>query len=157
MLKRDVIEQLKGILDYQEDKLDEYQCYNKNFLIDEMEETYKKDIKALKIAIKAVANYDYDEREKITVEVMATKAAEGDAYYYELETGDRLVIREGQIEGIYSPEEKPNEWETAFIELCGCISCSHCPGRTYCARHWNKDDKKCYETLKDYLIENKDE
>ena len=157
MLKRDVIEQLKGILDYQEDNLDEYQHFNKNLAIDEMEETYKKDIASLKIAIKAVDAFDYDEREEITVKLKCTKAPEGGAYYYELETGDRLVIREGQIEGIYSPEEKPNEWETAFIELCGCISCSHCPGRTYCARHLNKDDKKCYETLKDYLIENKDE
>ena len=159
MLKRDVVEQLKGILEYQEDNLDEYQHYNakENFAIDEMEETYKKDIKALKIAIKAVENYDYDEREKITIKVMATKAAEGDAYYYELETGDRLVIREGQIEGIYTPEEKPNEWKTAFIELCDCTSCSHCPARTYCARCAYEDDNQCFETLKNFLIENKDE
>ena len=155
MLKRDVVEQLKGILEYQEDNLDEYQHYNKNFAIDEMEETYKKDIKALKIAIKAVENYDYDEREKITIEVMATKAAEGDAYYYELETGDRLVIREGKIEGIYNPEEKPNEWKTAFEKLCSNIHCPDCPAQFSCPERnkvfiWKA---ACEKVLFEYLAE----
>ena len=145
MLKSDVIEQLKSLLTYQEDSLKEREraaAYG-NFIVSDTDETYKKDIKALKIAIKAVENFDYDEREKITVEVMATKAPEGDAYYYELETGERLVIREGKIEGIYNPEEKPNEWKVAFIELCDCTSCSNCPVKTYCARRKGAD-KECY-------------
>lgn len=94
---------------------------------------YRADI--YKIAYEAVKAYKWDEREKITVEVMATKAAEGDAYYYDLETGDRLVIRNGQIEGIYSPEEKPSEWETAFKKLCKDVHCPECPARFSCSQY----------------------
>lgn len=159
MLKRDVVEQLKSLLTYQEDSLKEREraAVLGNYFIDDIKETYKKDTEALKLAIKAVDAFDYDERDEITITVKAIKAPEGGAYYYELETGDRLVIREGQIEGIYTPEEKPNEWKTAFIELCDCTSCSHCPARTYCARCAYEDDNQCFETLKNFLIENKDE
>lgn len=155
MLKRDVVEQLKGILEYQEDNLDEYQHYNakENFAIDEMEETYKKDIKALKIAIKAVENYDYDEREKITIKVMATKAAEGDAYYYELETGDRLVIRDGQIEGVEESKEEKT-YKKAYRKLIREIHCTHCPCRIVCTDKTRTiiPHEVCEQNIMDYLL-----
>lgn len=156
MLKRDVVEQLKGILEYQEDNLDEYQHYNAkgNFAIDEMEETYKKDIEALKVAIKAVDAFDYDERDEITITVKAMKAAEGDAYYFDLETGERLVIREGKIEGIYNPEEKPNKWEKAFITFCALTHCPNCPARYVCTDKTKSviPRKVCEENILEFLL-----
>lgn len=149
MLKRDVVEQLKGILEYQEDNLDEYQHYNAkgNFAIDEMEETYKKDIEALKVAIKAVDAFDYDERDEITITVKAMKAAEGDAYYFDLETGERLVIREGKIEGIYNPgtSSEVDKWKDYFKRLTECVTCYYCPYKYECSQELAAG--KCAEFL----------
>lgn len=145
MLKRDVQEQLKSLLSYQEDCLRESEraaAVAGRVYVSDTDETFKKDIKALKIAIKAVENYDYDERETMTVEVKAIPAPEGGAYYAELETGDRLVIRENKIEGIYNPEEKPSkskesDYKKAFSALCRDVKCPECPARFFCGQRNN--------------------
>lgn len=157
MLKRDVTEQLKSLLSYQEDCLKESEraaAIAGRVFISDNDKTFKKDIEALEIAIKAVDAYDYDEREKIIVEVMATKAAEGDAYYFDLETGERLVIREGKIEGIYNPEEKPSKWEKAFKKLVRETHCTNCPCRIVCTDKTRTviPHKVCEENIFEYLL-----
>lgn len=37
------------------------------------------------------------------VKLKAYKSAEGNAYYCDLPNGERLVIRNGELEGIYDP------------------------------------------------------
>ena len=159
MLKHDVQEQLKSLLSYQEDSLKERQRAKAigNLFFSDTDETLKKDIKALKIAIKAVENYDYDEREKITVEVMAIKAAEGGAYYYDLETGERLVIRENKIEGIYNPGEDKEikKYKKFLYRLVSEMQCPNCPARYTCTER-GKDyipREKCEDHLFETLTE----
>ena len=159
MLKRDAMEQLKSLLTYQEDSFKEREraaALGGNCYIDDLKETYKKDIEALKIAIKAVDGYEYDERDEITITVKAMKAPEGGAYYFDLETGDRLVIRDGQIEGIYSPEENKEEktYKKAYQKLIREIHCTHCPCRIVCTDKTRTiiPHEVCEQNIMEYLL-----
>ena len=69
---------------------------------------WDKDIKALKIAIEAIKGMQESAcKEKICIEVEAVRSPEDEnTYYYELDNGERLIIRDGVIFGIYNPQRE---------------------------------------------------
>ena len=133
MLKSEVVEVLNGI--------------------ENMLDLDVKGQKVFEIAKKAVKAFDYDERDEITVKLKAIKSPEGEnTYYCELETGERLVIRDGELEGIYEPNE--NKYQKAFDNLAAGMQCPNCPARDICEERNKKRISVpiCSETLFDYLV-----
>lgn len=153
MLKSDVIEQLKSLLENAEysrnaEKESKY-CSHSSLVM------YEKDVKALATAIEAVKAFDYDEREEITVTLKAKKSPEGDnTYYCDLETGERLVIRGGQLEGIYNPnsDDENSEYEKTtnenLLDAVLGIYCSKCPCHEFCGKC---STVGCAETFVEWL------
>jgi hypothetical protein len=138
MLKRDVINQLKSLMENSEDSRTEEG------------DIWDKDVEALRIAIKAVESFEFEERGKIAVLLDAKRSPEnGNTFYCDLETGERLVINTdykfdleeefctlpvGKLEGIYNPgKEKELEKHKKFLNrLVGEIQCFNCPARYTC-------------------------
>jgi len=101
MLKSDVLSYLENM---RKEKAVYANISEELFSLSSIKEGYKKGVEALEVAIEAVKAFEYDEYEEITVTLKAKKSPEGDdTYYCDFETGERLVIRGGELEGIYKP------------------------------------------------------
>ncbi len=96
MNKKEVIEQLKSLMEH----CASYKEHDGDI--------WSKDVEALKITIEAIKDMQESARkEKICIEVEAVRSPEDEnTYYYELDNGERLIIRDGEIFGIYNPQRE---------------------------------------------------